>query len=98
MVANVVEDDIVTLLASREIFLRVVDDMTRADRSGRIQILRLQTAVTSAPKAFAICRREGTYTARGTVDQDLLSGLDVSLVAKSGDAVRVPPPQPPAQT
>ena len=54
-VAADVEDHVIAMRAVGDVVLRVVDDVIGADRSDQVDLAVLQTPVTSAPKALAIC-------------------------------------------
>src|SRR5439155_8590897 len=83
MVWNIVENYIVTLFAFGEVLFRVINHVICAERSDKIDISR--TAHTSHIRAerFRDLHRECAHASRRAVNQDLLTRLDFSFVAKS---------------
>src|ERR1700730_1990001 len=89
MVRNVVENYVVAFRAFGEILFRVIDDVIRAERSHKIDILRTADTGHIRAERLGDLHREGSHTSRRAVDQDLLTGLNFSLITKrlqSGDA------------
>ena len=70
------ENQIVTLLAAREIFARVIDDLICANRSRRVHIPRAAHGSNFSAERFGNLDRERTHTARRAIDQNLLAWLD----------------------
>ena len=66
-----------------EILLRVVDDSIRADGANHLHISRAANAGHICAEGFGDLHCEGAHTSGGAVDQDLLAGLYLSLVAKA---------------
>ena len=81
MVPGDVEDDVVALVASGEVLLRVVDDPVGADRPDRVELPGSVHARHVRPVRLRELHRERSHGATRAVDQDLLSGLDPSLVS-----------------
>ena len=93
MVANVIENHVVALVALGEILFCVIDDVIGANRSDKIDIPRAANSRDLRAKRFADLHGKGSYTAGGTVDQHLLPGLNLSLAqalqgSKSGPGER----------
>src|SRR5262249_16677238 len=82
VVSHVVEQDVVLLSASREVFLRVVEDSNRAQGPDHLDVARAADAGHFGPDGSRDLHGEGADTPGRPVDQDLLSGLDPSLVAE----------------
>src|SRR5271165_4733442 len=83
MVQNAVENYVVTVLTFGEIFLAVVNDLIRADGSDHIHIPRTAHASNLCAERLGDLHSERTHASRRTVNQDPLSRLNVSLVAKT---------------
>src|SRR5881409_3141552 len=79
MVVNVVEDHVVTLVALREIFFRVIDDVIGADRSDKIDIARAANRRNLRAKKFGDLNGERSDTSSRAVNENLLPGLNISL-------------------
>ena len=77
------QDQIVTLPAPREIYLGVIKNMVCAKRSAVSTFLVLHTAVTSAPKALAICTANVPTPPDAPSIKNLAAWPDPSLVAKT---------------
>src|SRR6266404_8399834 len=93
MVGNVIEDHVVTLVALGEIFIRVINDVIGADGSDKIDIPCAANSRDLCAKRFGDLHGECSYTSGRAVDQDLLSGLNLSLAqalqrSKSGERDR----------
>src|SRR5438876_4434027 len=93
MVANVIEDHVITLVALGEILFRVINDAIGADRSDKIEIACATNSRDLCAKRFGDLHGEGSYTSGRAVDQHLLPGLNLSLVqalqrSKSGQRER----------
>jgi hypothetical protein len=82
-IADVVQDDVVALVALGEIVLRVVDHMVRAERAHELDVARAAYAGDISTVVLRELNRKRAHTARRAVDQDLLSGLDLALVAQT---------------
>src|SRR5437660_10069747 len=82
MVRHVVEDEVEAVPVSGEVFTCVIDDMVSADRPAHLHVPRAAHAGHFGAKRFGDLHGERTDAARGTVDQDLLTWLDLALVAK----------------
>ena len=80
MVPGDVEDDVVALAASGEVFLRVVDDPVCADRPDHVELPGGIHACDVRSVRLRELHRERSHGAARAVDQDLLSGLYPSLV------------------
>src|SRR6266567_1825919 len=82
MVRHVVEDEVEAVPVSGEVFTCVIDDTVSADRAGHLYIPRATHAGHLGAERFGDLHGECTDAAGGTIDQDLLSWLDLALVAK----------------
>src|SRR5438067_1480550 len=69
--------------ACGEVLPRVVDDVIRAESANHVDVLGAAYAGHFRTERLGDLHGEGTDTPRGAVDQDLLSGVNVSLVAQS---------------
>src|SRR5437016_11624452 len=69
--------------ACGEVLPRVVDDVIRAEGANHVDVLGAAYAGHFRTERLGDLHGEGTDTPRGAVDQDLLSGVNVSLVAQS---------------
>src|SRR5438876_1956230 len=79
MVANVIEDHVITLVALGEILFRVINDAIGADRSDKIEIACATNSRDLCAKRLGDLHGEGSYTSGRAVDQNLLPGLNLSL-------------------
>src|SRR5262245_24437151 len=66
-----------------EIFLRVVDDMVRAKSGCLVHIPRTTHGRDLRSERLGDLQHKGSYASRGTLNQDLLSGPNVSFVSQS---------------
>src|ERR1700730_3762076 len=80
-VRHVVKNEVVTLPGPREVDFRVVDDMVGSDRSDQVHVSRAADAGHFRSQRLRNLYREATDAARGSVDQHLLPGLDLSVIA-----------------
>ena len=88
MVSYDVINQIITLTVPGEILSRVVNDVVRANGTRRFQIPRAAHTSDFGPKRLRNLHRKRPHTAGRTIDENLLPGLDPSLIAKplqSGD-------------
>src|SRR5947207_1532661 len=88
MVANEIEDQVVTLIGLRKIFFSVIDHVIGADGANKIDIPRATDTCYFGAKRFRYLHRESANASGSAVDQYLLSCLNLSFVAKtlqSGD-------------
>src|ERR1039457_413690 len=83
MVANAVENQVITLPAFGEILLRVINDPICADGSDHFHIPRTAYAGHICAEPLGDLHSERTHASRRTVNQDSLSRLNVSLVTKT---------------
>src|SRR5271166_3252655 len=83
MVQNAVENYVVALPTFGEIFLRVVNEVIRADGSDHVHVPRTAYANNLCAERLGYLHSERTHASRRTVNQDLLSRLNLSLVAKT---------------
>ena len=72
LLADRVEDHVVALAVPREVLPLPVDDDVRAERPDQLDALRVETAVTCAPVAFASCTAGRADRAGGAVHEDVL--------------------------
>src|SRR5580704_14419859 len=88
MVPDKIENYVVTPPAVVEILLseirlRIIDDPVCADRSNHLHIPGAADADDVSAERFRDLHREGTYASSCTVNQDLLPGPNVPLVAET---------------
>src|SRR4030088_340083 len=81
MVRDVVENYIVTFRAFSEILFRIIDDTIRAERSHKIDISRTADTGHIRTERLGDLHCECSHSSRSAIDQDLLTGLNLSLVA-----------------
>src|SRR5688572_24743343 len=77
------ENQIIPQTISREIFLRVINDTVCAKRAHHFQISRATHGGDFSSERFGDLHRKGPYTARRALNQDLLSGLNLSVIAQT---------------
>ena len=82
MVAHVVEDEVVSRPTSGEVFLGVVDDVVGPDRADHLHVLRAADAGHLGTERLGDLHGVRADTTGCPIDQDLLSGLDLAVVAK----------------
>src|SRR6187399_1566897 len=70
------------LLALGDVVLRVVDNVIRADLANHVQILRAAYGGNLSAERLGDLHGKRANAARCPVDQNFLSGLDLSLVAQ----------------
>src|SRR5271165_731235 len=83
MVPHAIEEQVVALCTFREILLRVIDDPICTDGPDHVEIPGAAYAGHIRAERLGNLHSECTYTSRSTVNQDLLTCLDVSLIAKT---------------
>ena len=83
MVSNAVENQVVALRTFGEILLGVIDDPICADGSDHVHISRAANAGHICAERLGDLDGERAHASRRAIDQDLLPGLDLSLVAKT---------------
>ncbi len=83
MVADQIIDHVVTLISLGKIFLGVIDRVVSADRFHQIDIARAANGGHLCAKRLRDLHDKSADAAGRAVDQDFLSGLNVSLVAKT---------------
>src|SRR5690348_5228181 len=83
MIADAVEDHIVTFGALREILLRVVDHAVRADGVDHLDIPGTAYAGHIRAKRLGDLHRECSYASGRTVDQNLLPRPKLAMIAKA---------------
>ena len=74
---DVVEDEVVLLSAPGEVVAGVVDDVVGADRTDQVHVPGAAHAGDLGPERLGDLHRERADAAGGTIDEDLLAGLDV---------------------
>src|SRR5882672_306969 len=77
------DDEIVALSALRKIFLRVIYDMVRSERSGGVDLPRATHGGDFGAERFGNLNGEGAHTTRCAVNQDLAAFVDASLITKT---------------
>src|SRR5260370_11052112 len=77
-----VNDQIVPLSVLGVIFLGIVNDVVCAERTDHVQISRIGDGGDFGSERLGDLYRECPYSTARTVNQDLLSGLDVSMVSE----------------
>src|SRR5438552_13626235 len=88
MVRHVVEDEVEAVPVSGEVSTEVYDDVVSADRADHLYVPRAAHAGHFGAKRFGDLHRECTVATRGSIDQDLLTWLDLALVAKQLESGR----------
>src|SRR5438270_4935534 len=83
MVTNEIEDQVVTLGAVREIFLSVVNHVIGSDGADKIDIARATNTGDFRAERFRDLHRESANASGRSVDQNLLTGLNVTFVAET---------------
>ena len=83
MVADQIIDHVVTLISLRKIFLGVIDHAISANRFHKIDIARAANAGDLCAKRLRDLHGKRAHAAGRAVDQNFLSGLNVSLVAET---------------
>src|SRR3984893_9822402 len=83
MVADQIIDHVVTLISLSKIFFCVIDNAISADRFHKIDIARAADSSHVCAERLRDLDGESANAARRAVDQNFLSGLNVSLVAKT---------------
>src|SRR5450759_2214288 len=82
MVRHVVEDKVVTLPTLGEVLLGVVDDVVSANGADHVDVLRAAHAGYFGAECFGDLNGERPEASRRSVDQDLMTWLDLPLIAK----------------
>src|SRR5262245_41093545 len=82
MVANVIEDHVVTLVVLGEILFRVIDEVIRADGSHEIDIPCAANSRYLPTKEFGDLHGKCSYTSGRAVNQHPLPGLNLSLISQ----------------
>src|SRR5713226_5583853 len=83
MIRHEVENQIVMFSTFREILSGVVNDVICADGSDHFNVPRTANARNFSAERLGDLHSERTHASRRTVDQDLLSRLNLPLVAKA---------------
>ena len=83
MVANALENQIVALIARREIALRVINDFVRADWSDHLDISGAAYASHVRAERLGDLHRERAHASRCPINQNLAARPNLSLVAKA---------------
>src|SRR6266851_4010153 len=78
-----IEDPVIALPALGEVLPGVIDDVVCADRAQHVQFARAVDAGHFRPEGLGDLHGEGTNVPTCTVDQDLVSWLDLSFAAKT---------------
>ena len=77
MIVDVIEDQVVALLALGEVFFRVVDDVIGAERPRHLHVARAAHGCDFGVERLRDLHRECPDAARCAVDQDFLAGVDL---------------------
>src|SRR6266568_2292956 len=77
------KNEVIPLPIFGEIFLGVINDPVCTNRAHHVHIPRAAHASDFSPKRFGNLHRKRTYTTRRTINQDLLSWLNLSFSAKA---------------
>src|SRR5437667_10595149 len=83
MVRNAVENQVITLLPLGEILLGIINDVICADGPYHAQIPGAAYAGDIRAERLGDLHGERTHTSRRAVDQNFLSRLNLSFVAKT---------------
>jgi len=78
VVADVVENQIITLRTFGEIFLSVIDDVIGAQLFRHLQVARAAHSCDLGVECLRNLEREGSNAARCTIDQDFLPWMNLS--------------------
>ncbi len=81
-IPHAVEEQVVSLLVSGEVLVRVVDDVVRAEGSREVHVPRAADARHLRTERFGDLHGEGAHASRSSVDEDALSRLEPSMVAE----------------
>src|SRR5215831_18906191 len=76
-------NQVIPLSTFGEIFLRVIDNVIRANRARDIEVLRTAHSGHFSPERFSNLHRKRAHTAACAVDEDALPRLNVPFVAYS---------------
>src|SRR5207248_416080 len=79
MVANVIENDVVTFAALGEILFGVIDDVIGTNGPDKIDIPCAANSRDLCAKSLGELHGEGPYASGRAVDQNFLSGLNLSF-------------------
>src|SRR5688572_12561912 len=82
-ISDSVVNQVITLPISGEIFSRVVNDMVCTNGAHHIQIPRTAYARNFSAERFGKLNRKCTHATSRPIHQNLLSGLDMGLIAKT---------------
>ena len=82
VVPDVVQDEVVARPSLGEVLAGVVDDVVGTDGPDHVHVLRAAHAGDLGAERLGDLDGERSDAARGAVDQDLLPGLDLALVAQ----------------
>ena len=82
MIADAVQQQVVTLSHGGEILLRVIDDAIGAEGADQVDISGAADAGDFRAEGFGDLHGEGADAAGGAIDEDLLARLEAPLVAK----------------
>src|SRR5579864_6487022 len=82
MVARDVEDHIVALPIPGEILLRVIDDVVGPKRSHHVDVPGAAHSRHVRSERSGNLHAEGADASRGTIDQDLLTGLHLTCISE----------------
>src|SRR5438876_7833014 len=83
MICRDVNNKVISLPVSGEVFSRVINDVVCADSARHVQIPRAAHAGHFSAERFGKLHRKRTHTTRCAVNQDLLPGPNLPFVAKS---------------
>src|SRR5438105_11176451 len=83
MIADQIINHVVMLIRLRKIFPGVIDHVISADRFHQIDVARAANAGDLGAECFRDLDGKSADAARRAVDQNFLSGLNVSLVAET---------------
>src|ERR1035437_9866334 len=92
MVPHVVEDEVVALLTLSEVLMGVVDDMVGTDGADHVDVPRAANGCHFGAEGLGDLHGERPDASGRAVDQDLLTGLDLPLIAQQlqGGGCRYP--------
>ena len=77
------KNQVITLPIFGEIFLSVINDLVCTNRAHHVQFPRAAHASYFSPERFGNLHRKRTHTTRRTINQNPLSWLNLSFIAKT---------------
>ena len=82
-VSHIVEDDVVAPPTFRKVLFSVINDMVCTDRSDHVHVFCAADPCNFCSERLGDLNSEGSHTARGTIDQDLLTWPNLPRIAET---------------